>query len=386
MPEHVKVAVEIVGRAEERTAPRAPGRPGAVSAELRSTLFRACTAAAGGTAECIDEPSATPANAAPSPAAAPGVALVVTWKDEWHVRIAVSAQRGGAAWSSRELEFHDDDARLERWRAAGYAAGTLAAEFITDSANPSLPQVGAAEPSASGTSASAAATPPSQADTGTASVPAPASTGAPANAPPAEPRTAASAVAETEGDGEAGEPALSREPYRPRTLPHGAADVGLVVGPAFSAGPGSGGTRIGGTVRGAALFEGPFVTAAAGYAAYSGSEGAPSASYVTASAGAGYAAVLGPFDAGVRAELVAERLSANGTASSGRSGTSGRWMGALRGGLDVAWMPLSRAGIVVSGDALLRAAETVLRLDGSDVATVPRFDIAGTAGIRLAFP
>jgi hypothetical protein len=143
---------------------------------------------------------------------------------------------------------------------------------------------------------------------------------------------------------------------------------------------------VGGTLRGIAFFDGPFATAAAGYATHSGSDGEPSASYVTASAGAGYAIVLGPFDAGLRAEIVAERLSANGTAPSGRSGTAGRWMGAVRGGIDVAWMPLPRVGLVLSGDALVRAAETVLRIDGNDVASVPRFDVTGTAGIRIAFP
>lgn len=66
----------------------------------------------------------------------PTAVAIVRWDgDERHVRIDVGKKsREEPAWQSRELDFSDADARVERWRTAGLTIATLAGEVVRDEA------------------------------------------------------------------------------------------------------------------------------------------------------------------------------------------------------------------------------------------------------------
>jgi hypothetical protein len=269
------------------------------------------------------------------------------------------------------------DARVERYRTIGYAAGTLVAEYLADAAERERLR-------ASGTPVSAAI---GAANAGDEKTPAGES---PNPASPPEPNEQAKATTAPPAGG-----AETKEPDAPdthaeaaadrgeelRSLPQAYIDLGVVLGTAFE----GGGTRTGGAARGAWLFGHAIATASFGYSARSKRDGEPSASFLIASAGVGYFVPVSVFEIGVRGEVALERLTSEGEAPSGRTGSAGRFMGGARVGADVAWLPLPSLGVVAAGDVLLRAAPTELVVEGKTVATVPVVDFALTAGLRLAF-
>jgi hypothetical protein len=308
--------------------------------------------------------------------------VVVSFRSAERAHVEVSARRGDPPFGVRELEFLPTDARIERYRTIGYAAGTLVAEYLADDAERERPlttaaSAGAAAVTGEGTPAGTgpnAGSPPEQNQT----------TNATAATPPGDTETKAADAPDTVGEetsGRAEEDPPGSSSASPRSLPRAYVDLGVVLGTAFE----DGGTRTGGAARGALLLGPAIVTASMGYSARSKHDGQPSASFLMASAGLGYFVLISRFEMGVRGEAVLERLASEGEAPSGRTGSAARFMGGARVGADVAWLPLPSLGVVAAGDVLLRAAPTELVVDGLTVATVPVVDFSLTAGLRLSF-
>lgn len=341
-----RATVEIVVAPEEpRPSPSGDGPP---AAELRAALLEACTSAAGGSAQCVDSASAAPAAAA----------VIVTFRGSEHAHVEVSGRRGGAPFGSRELDFLPSDARIERYRTVGYSAGTLVAEYLADVAERER------LPAAAEGGATSETPPPGSPPSGP-----PRSAGP----EPAAPRDADGA--RPRAPGSEGASAGSRSP------PRAYVDLGVVHGTAFE----GGGMRTGGSGRFAWLFGSAFATASVAYAVRARHAEEPYASFLVASAGAGYFVPFSVFEATARAEAVVERLAGEGETPSGRTGSASRILGAARVGADIAWLPLPALGLVAGADVLLRAAPTELVVEGRTVATVPVVDYTFTGGLRLSF-
>jgi hypothetical protein len=72
---------------------------------------------------------------------------IVSWQGDRQVRIQVGL-RHRRQWRIRQLAFEEADAPVERWKAAGYATGTLAGEVSGVKQLPTKEPVLAAEPAA----------------------------------------------------------------------------------------------------------------------------------------------------------------------------------------------------------------------------------------------
>jgi len=107
--------------------------PAPESAEYQAAMITACN-------EAIRHGICVPAGAAP-PNDTPAALAIVSWEgsDKRTAHIQVGLPRGPrASWLSREMQFRSADARVEQWRAVGFAIGTLAEEHEArrDSASP----------------------------------------------------------------------------------------------------------------------------------------------------------------------------------------------------------------------------------------------------------
>ncbi|HEY2406472.1 MAG TPA: hypothetical protein VGI10_10750 [Polyangiaceae bacterium] len=83
---------------------------------------------------------------------------IVSWLDNEHQRArleVVSREDSHAAWHTRELGFHEQDAAVERWRALGFAIASLVGEALPSSPAPRV-EVSAPTPSPAPRSHSAA--------------------------------------------------------------------------------------------------------------------------------------------------------------------------------------------------------------------------------------
>jgi len=99
-----------------------PSQGDVMPPSLARTLVDACAAAMhDGDCALDSDRSDTP----------PTAVAIVRWDgDEHHVRIEVGKKdRRETAWQSRELDFSESDARIERWRAVGLTIATLAGEL-----------------------------------------------------------------------------------------------------------------------------------------------------------------------------------------------------------------------------------------------------------------
>jgi hypothetical protein len=282
---------------------------------------------------------------------------------------------GGQTWTSREIDFAPKDAPLERWRAAGFAAGTLASLVVKGehSRAGSTPATAGEEtaPRAAETAAPPAASTGSESTAEAPSKERPSEASGPRKTSPPEP---------PERDDEGVEP-----PHRTTTR------VAPMWAWAFDAAGlfGSGVTmshpRIGGLVRVNRVFGGPFVTMSLGYAVERPMFIGLSMDWILPSLGAGYVARLGPgFSAEVRIELLAELLHGHAVdASRGDQSTAYRWLGGARLGLGAAWTPFDAVSILVGGTLSARGPETDIVMRGVVQASTSIAAYQLEAGVRF---
>jgi hypothetical protein len=301
---------------------------------LVQTLLAACSEAVLET-DCVLDSEAE--------AGPPSAVAIVSFGDELTVRVEVGVRfESGQEWRARELRFAASDEVLERWRATGFAIGTLTGE---------LREAEAAEqrvsPPAPGVAASASAT----------AAPAPASSGV---------------KDETPLDRATSEP--------PQKLRYWSA-FGLVFGPGFRDGP----WRVGGSARiGVAPARWPAHTSAAfSYAARPLGDDSVRAEWMTFSAGFGLPVVTSQrFEAVIALEASLQRLVVSADVDGSRDSGS-RWLGAGGGALQLE-LGLA-AGVAVFGRAQLDVlgGTTDVALAGRRVATNPLLAPTGSLGVRL---
>lgn len=352
-----QIAVEIVVP-EAPTHGNSQKKNPVESSDLRRALLQACTDTVQ-VAVCVSSDTARHAAA---------LALVF-WKPSGRVRIEVGSKDapGGQTWSSRELEFSSKDAPVERWRAAGYAAGTLASLVVRGDragARTSPPPATAAEDKgghdaeAPSASADAARTP----EPGSA-----APTEKPAAKPPPPPLAPEPATEREKEDEDQAKPSRSYE--RPAELWQWAFDVAGVYGSGIS----RKNWRTGGLVRVSRAFGGPFVTASVGYAWEHLPSSGIDVKWVSPSIGVGYAIPLGKmFTLEARAELVAELLHAREVdPTTGEADSGNQWLGGGRFGAGFAWAPFDAAALFVGGAFSARGPETDMFVTGSLTTSTP---------------
>lgn len=304
---------------------------------------------------------------------------IVFWKPGGRVRIEVGAKEspGGQTWTSREIDFSPRDAPLERWRAAGFAAGTLASLVVKgDRSRAGSPPPAATEEK------------PRDAE--------------PAPAPNASPGT----EEKTEAQPKAAQTqaAEQRKPPPPEPTPEPemdeqVADQRTTKTPpvrkawawAFDASGtlGSGITlshsRIGGLVRVNRAFGGPFVTASVGYSVERPLFTGLSVDWIQPSLGVGYVFQLGSaFTAEVRAEVIAELLHGHAEdAETGDESTAYRWLGGGRLGLAAAWAPFDAVSLFVGGAVSARGPTTDIVMRNLVQVSTSALTYQGEAGLRF---
>jgi hypothetical protein len=290
-----------------------------------AVLISACTRAAAPN-ECITSDMRT----SDSPL---GVAIVRRDGDRARIELGL---RGvvSAEWSTRDLQFQPGDDELERYRAIGFAIGTLVARQV--------------EPPA-----------PAPIKT-TPAVPEPAAPAAPPAAPdkPAEP-----------------EPEPERRERSTWLDVSGSVGLGLIPGP----------PRAGGTLRAASEIV-PGGTFAAAETGYSERIGEPSLKvrWLSLGLGVGHPLMSRASALGVDARLliVVERLSL--TAVDGeRSDGAARWKPGVTAAVDAHWDVLPPLGLLVSAATLVDPERTVVRTQGTQVAETPALGFSGFVGVRL---
>lgn len=286
-----------------------------------AALIAACTRAAAPN-ECITSDVRT----SESPL---GVAIVRRDGDRARIELGL---RGvvTAEWSTRDLVFQPADDELERYRAIGFAIGTL----VTRKVEPAAP-----EPEVK----PAAVAPPPQAKPAEPAKPPP---------PPAPPRSRSTWIDVSGGVG-----------------------LGLI--------PGS--PRWGGTLRAASELVpgGLFGVAETSYSQGS-AEPSLSARWLGLSLGVGHPLTSRARSLGVdaRLQLVLERLSLTATDGERSDGTL-RWKPGVSVGLDAHWQALPPLALLAGAVANLDPARTVIEVQGVQVAETPALGIGGFVGLRL---
>lgn len=336
-----------------------------VSDDALSVLVSACTRAARD-AECVLAKNASDAQ--------PAAVAIVSLQAEDKMRVEVGVHQGDHdSWRTKDFAFLAADDPLDRWRAVGFAIGTLAeSEPAPDSNKPSEP-------------AAARATPATPASTGANSnAPGAATPSSNGGANPHSTRPAAAAEAPDS------EERMLQRPLRPATSPRSHVEVGpLSIGAAAIFGPGldSGPWRMGGELSAAlALQSVPMFVTLGGSAATRVARGSSdvSARWFDVSLGAGLPLFGAPWESGLelRAAVIAEYFDAEASVSERSQarhratfGAEGAFGGRLRlvGNL-VLTSEVQAAGF--SGD-------TEVRVAGTSVGSNPSFRVLGSVGLRV---
>jgi len=295
------------------------------STQELAVLLAACSRAAT-PHECID----SEAKALEAPL---GVAIVR--RDGERARIELGLRSVvNAQWSTRDLAFQAGDDELERYRAIGFAIGTLVAREI--------------EP------------------------PAPAPPEAPASA--AEPPAAAPASAPAQVPEQPRAPPL----HRPRAAwvdASGGVGIGLVPGP----------PRAGGSLRAALELvpRGVFGVVEGGYAERTGD---PSlrVRWLSAALGVGHplAPNLRSLGVDVRLSLSLERLSATAVGPT-RDDDATRWKPGVTAAIDGHWDVALPVSLVISAATFIDPRRTVVNVGGVKAGETPALGFSGFLGVRL---
>ncbi len=247
---------------------------------------------------------------------------------ELGLRSVVSAE-----WSTRGLVFQPGDDEMERYRAIGFAIGTLVARQVEP--QPSAPTEAKTEPANPVT---------------------------PAEKPTVAPKRQLTAA--------------QRPPPRATWVDlAGNVGLGLIPGP----------PRVGGALRAASEIVplGAFAVAETGYAERIG-EPSLRVRWLHVAAGIGHplAPTLLSLGVEVRLMLALERMAF--TAVDGaRSGGAARWKPGVTGAIDAHWdvaLPLS---VIVSAATFIDPEHTVVRVGGQQAGETPAIGLSGFLGLRL---
>jgi hypothetical protein len=291
-----------------------------------SVLLAACSRAAA-PHECID---------AEAKSSEPPLGVAIVRRDGDRARIELGLRSVvSAQWSTRDLVFQPGDDELERYRAIGFAIGTLVAR----ESEPPAP-------------------PPSEEPHATKPAPSP----SPAPPPPAKkterPIFAAAA------------------PRRAAWIDAvGSVGLGLVPGP----------PRAGGTVRAALELvpQGAFGVVEGGYAERCG-EPSLRVRWLSAAFGIGHplAPHLRSLGVDVRLLFVVERLSFDAAAGGSTDGAT-RWKPGVTAAIDGHWDFAPPVGLVVSAATFIDPERTVVNVGGDQAGETPALGLSGFVGIRL---
>ena len=289
-----------------------------------AVLISACSRAAAPN-ECITSDMRT----SDSPL---GVAIVRRDGDRARIELGL---RGvvSAEWSTRDLVFQAGDDELERYRAIGFAIGTLVARQV--------------EPPP----------PPAPAKPATVEAPRP---------PPPPPRLEKPAAL----------PAPPERRQRSTWLDlSGSVGLGLIPGP----------PRAGGTLRaGSELVpSGLFAVAETGYSQRTG-EPSLKVRWLNLALGLGYPLLSRASELGVDARLLVALERISFTALDGeRSDGAARWKPGITAAVDAHWEVAQPFGLLVSAATFVDPERTVIRMQGTQVAKTPALGFSGFLGVRL---
>lgn len=294
------------------------------STQELSVLLAACSRAAA-PHECID---------AEVKSSEPPLGVAIVRRDGDRARIELGLRSVvSAQWSTRDLVFQPGDDELERYRAIGFAIGTLVARESEPPAPPPAEEPPAAKP-----------------------------------APPLAP------------------PPLAKAPDRPTfasAAPRRAAWIDAVgsVGLGLVPGP----PRAGGSVRAALELvpQGAFGVVEGGYAERYGD---PSLRVRWLSGALGIGHPLAPhlrsLGVDVRLLFVVERLSFDAVAGGSSEGAT-RWKPGVTAAIDGHWDFAPPVGLVVSAATFIDPEHTVVHVGGDQAGETPALGLSGFVGIRL---
>jgi hypothetical protein len=295
------------------------------STQELSVLLAACSRAAT-PHECIDSDSK---------GAEPPLGVAIVRRDGDRARIELGLRSiVSAQWSTRDLVFQPGDDELERYRAIGFAIGTLVARESE---------------------------PPSPVP------PTPAAALAPAASPSTPPRPP-----------QVPERVAAPAPHRPRAAwvdAAGSVGLGLIPGP----------PRAGGSLR--AAFElvpsGVFAVVEGAYAERSGD---PSlrVRWLSAALGVGHplAPNLRSLGVDVRLMFVVERMSLTAFGSS-YADDAARWRPGVTAAIDGHWDVAPPVGLVISAATFIDPEHTVVNVGGESVGETPALGLSGFLGVRF---
>ncbi len=265
----------------------------------------------------------------------PPLGVAIVRRDGDHARIELGLRSVVTAqWTTRDLQFQPGDDELERYRAMGFAIGTLVAREIEPAP--------AAEPPP----------PPEPAAPATPSPP----------ARPAEPR-------------ERPKPPKLRERRATWVDVSGSVGLGLIPGP----------PRAGGSLR--AAFEviprGLFGVAETAYAER-GVDSLLRVRWLSAALGVGHplAPNLRSVGIDVRLLLVLERMTLTAERGLAEDAAS-RWKPGVSAAIDGHWDFASPVGLVVSAAAFIDPERTVVHIEGEQVGETPALGLNGFVGLRF---
>ena len=354
-----------------------------VSEDALAVLVSACSRAARD-AECV--------LARNSNEEQPAAVAIVTLQSEDKIRVEVGVRQGDHdSWRTKDFAFLAADERMDRWRAVGFAIGTLAESSPAPEQETSV-RIGPSSPSSSSpssssppsASASSASTSASSA-AATATSPGSASSSSPPSASAAKAAPAASA-AKTASPPEDDHPDERQRPVR--ESPPG---TQMFIGAAAIFGPGldaPSSYRLGG-----ALFvdlapaQSPLFFTLGGSAATDLGAGSSEVTtrWFDVSLGAGVP-VLGRLDASgleFRAQVLAEYFDAR--ASAFRSQSMSRWTAGLQGAFGGRLQIVPNLLLAAEVQAAGLTGETAVSVTGQAVGTSAAFRFLGSLGLRVRF-
>jgi hypothetical protein len=295
-----------------------------------SALIAACSRAAAPN-ECVTSDAKS---------ADPPLGVAIVRRDGDRARIELGMRTAPSAeWSTRDLIFQAGDDELERYRAIGFAIGTLVARQAEPTPAPQ-----AQEPEPPPPAAPAAPPPPSE--------------------PP--PRR----------EGPRSEPTPVRRGYRSAWLDASASvGLGLIPGP----------PRAGGELRAALELvpRGFFAVVEAGYAERLAADSLR-VRWMHASAGFGHPLVPSARDFGADLRLLVslERLAV--TASDGaRSAAGARWKPGVTAAIDGYLYVAPPVAILVGASTFIDPERTVVRQAGVEAGETPAVGLVGFVGVRV---
>jgi hypothetical protein len=352
-----------------------------VSNDALAVLVSACSRAARD-AECVLARNASDAQ--------PAAVAIVSLQSEDKMRVEVGVRQGDHdSWRTKDFAFLAADQSMDRWRAVGFAIGTLAESNPAPEDQTSTriaPSSASPSPSASPSSASPSpsASPPSASPPSASPPLASPSSASPSSAsPPSASPSSASPSPSVEASPEEATRTISQKPGR-------SSGIQMFVGAAAIFGPGldmDPPWRLGSTLYAdLALTEVPIFFTVGGSAATRLAAGSSSVTtrWFDVSLGAGLP-LLGRLDASgleFRAMVLAEYFDAHASALS-RSQTSYRWTVGLQGSFGGRVQIVPDLLLTAEVQAAGLSGETAVQVGGQPVGSSASFRYLGSVGLRV---